>query len=279
MKSSMNKLFRLTVLVILPGILLLVSSCKSTRSTMKQPLKEYGFNYLYAKMLENHLDFDYVNAKFAISYQEDKGKTDLKGQLRIKKDSIIWISFSPALGIEAARISLTDDSVKFINRLNKKYFKGKYCLLDSLLNTTIEFSILQSMLIGNDLTQYDVNKYRASIDGGLYRITIQERRKIRKYLKSGETNTKVLVQNIWLDPDNFRIRKIDLKELYGDDDKKLEVIYNEYMEVGGQHFPDKIQISISAKKSIVIDVRFIKVEIDKPLNFPFKVPKKFKKLI
>ena len=78
MKSYMNRLIRLTFLVLLPGVLLLVSSCKSTRSTMKQPLKEYDYDYLYAKMLENHFAFDYVNAKFSISYQEDKDKTDLK---------------------------------------------------------------------------------------------------------------------------------------------------------------------------------------------------------
>jgi hypothetical protein len=275
----MNKLCRLILLVILPSALLLVTSCKSTRSALKQPLKEYDFNWLYAKMLENHFNFDYVNAKFSISYQEGKDKTDLRGQLRMKNDSIMWVSFSPALGIEAARILLTNDSVKFINRLNKKYFEGEYSLLDSLLNTTIEFSILQSMLIGNDLTQYDVNKYKASIDGGLYRITIQERRKIKQFLKSGELDTKVLVQNIWLDPDNFRIRKVELKELHSGDDKKLEVVYNEYVQVGDQQFPDKITITIASQKSIVIDVKFIKVEVDEQVDFPFKIPGKYEKLI
>jgi hypothetical protein len=197
----------------------------------------------------------------------------------MKYDSTMWVSFSPALGIEAARILLTNDSVKFINRLNKKYFEGEYSLLDSLLNTTIEFSILQSMLIGNDLTQYDVNKYRASIDGGLYRITIQERKKIKQFLKSDETDTKVLVQNIWLDPDNFRVRRVDLKELNSGDDKKLEVVYNEYVQVGDQQFPDKITITISSQKSIVIDVKFIKVEVDEKVDFPFKIPGKYENLL
>ena len=57
-----------------------------------------------------------------VEYSEDKGKTSLKGQLRIQSDSLIWLTFSPALGIEAARVLLTNDSVKFINRLNKTYF-------------------------------------------------------------------------------------------------------------------------------------------------------------
>lgn len=274
----MNKLYRLTFFALIAVLIILASSCKSTRSTLKKPLKEQDFNYLYAKMLENHLDYTYINAKFSISYQEEKNKTDLRGQIRMKNDSIIWISFSPALGIEAARILLTEDSVKFINRLNKKYFVGEYKLIDSLINTSIDFSILQSMIVGNDLTQYDVGKYKSSIDGGLYRITIQERKKIKKFLKSGETDSHVLVQNIWLDPDNFRIRKIDLKELNGGDNKKLEVLYDDYMQVDDQIFPKKIQIIISSQKSIVIDVNFIRVELDQPLSYQFKIPKKYKKL-
>ena len=275
----MNRLLKLIFIFALPVILLGITSCKSTRATLKKPLKEYGFNYLYSKMLENQMNFAYLNAKFSISYREDKKETNLKGQLRMKNDSIVWISFSPALGIEAARIALTNDSIKFINRLNKKYFKGKYSLLDSLLNTTIDYSILQAMIIGNDITQYDVSKYRASIDGGLYRITIQERRKIKKYLRGEDIDSRVLVQNIWLDPDNFRIRKLDLKELNDGDNKRLEVIYEDYMQVGDQLFPDRLKITVQSQKTIIIDVNFIKVVVDEPLSFPFKIPRKYKNML
>ena len=221
--------------------------------------------------------FDYLNAKFNISYQEDRKKTDLKGQLRIRKDSLIWISFSPALGIEAARLSLSDDSIKFINRLNKTYIDGEYDLIDERINTTIDYSILESMIIGNDLTQYDVNKYRASIDGGLYRITIQERKKIRQYMKKQDIESRVLVQNIWLDPDNFRIRQVDLKELNDGDNKKLVVFYDDYKLVDDQLFPGKITINISSQKTISIDIDFSKVELNEPLSFPFNIPGKYKR--
>lgn len=238
----------------------------------------YGFNYLYSKMLENQMDFQYLNARFGIEYKQGKKTTSLHGQLRIKNDSIIWISFSPALGIEAARVMMTNDSVKFINRLNKTYFTGEYLLLGNILNTTIDYSILQSMIIGNDLTQYDVSKYRASIDGGLYRITIQERKKIKKYLKSNESNSKILVQNIWLDPVNFKIKKIELKEL-GGDNKKLDVLYDDYQEINGRFFPMKLLIHISSQKSITISVNFQKVELNKPLKFPFSISRKYKELL
>ncbi|MEE4258699.1 MAG: DUF4292 domain-containing protein [Bacteroidales bacterium] len=272
----MNK--RLSVILVFFVAILLVSSCRSTRSALKRPLKEYGFDYLYKKMLENQVDFSYLSAKFNVVYYQGKKKTDLRGQFRIKKDSLTWISLSPALGIEAARILLSNDSVKFINRLNKTYFTGEYNLIDSLLNTSLDYSILEAMILGNELTQYDINKFRASIDGGLYRITIQERRKIRKYLKTDEVSSKVLVQNIWLNPDNFKINKVELKEL-GDDNRKLEVMYLNYQEVDGILLPEEIQINISAATPIDINIRFGKTEINEPLRFPFAIPRKYDELI
>ncbi|MCB2208649.1 MAG: DUF4292 domain-containing protein [Bacteroidetes bacterium] len=272
----MNK--RISFILVFIAAILLVSSCRSTRSALKRPLKEYGFDYLYKKMLENQVNFSYLSAKFNVVYYQGKKKTDLRGQFRIKKDSLTWISLSPALGIEAARILLSDDSVKFINRLNKTYFTGEYKLIDSLLNTTLDYSILEAMILGNELTEYDINKFRASIDGGLYRITIQERRKIRKYLKTNEISSKVLVQNIWLNPDNFKINKVELKEL-GDDNRKLEVIYMDYQEVDGILLPEEVQINISASTPIDINIRFGKTEINEPLRFPFAIPRKYDELI
>lgn len=272
----MNK--RFSLLLVFVAAILLLSSCRSTRSALKRPLKEHGFNYLYKKMLENQVDFSYLSAKFNVVYYQGKKKTDLRGQFRIKKDSLTWISLSPALGIEAARILLSNDSVKFINRFNKTYFTGEYNLIDSLLNTTLDYSILEAMILGNELTQYDINKFRASIDGGLYRITIQERRKIRKYLKTNEISSKVLVQNIWLNPDNFKINKVELKEL-GDENRKLEVIYMNYQEVDGILLPEEVQINISAATTIDINIRFGKTEINETLRFPFAIPRKYDELI
>jgi len=273
----MNRRLHLIFILILPALLVFVSSCKSTHTVLKKPLKEHKFDYLYSRMLENQISFDYLNAKFSVVYQKEKKKTDLRGQLRIRKDSIIWVSLSLALGIEAARISLSNDSVKFINRLNKTYLLGEYTMLDTLLRTSIDYSIVESMIVGNDLTQYDVAKFKASVDGGLYRITIQKRTKIRKYMKRGDIDTKVLVQNIWLDPENFKIRKIEIKEL-GDDNKKLQVFYNKYQAVNNQLFPSEVRIEIIAENKITIDISFGKTEINQFLKFPFRISKKYQQL-
>ena len=275
----MNKYIKkILFLFLIVSLAIFGSSCKSKKHVLKTSIKEHGFSYLYARMLESQMKFDYLSAKFNMVYVQEKGKTNLRGQLRIKNDSLIWMSITPALGIEAARVMLTNDSVKFINRLNKTYFSGKYELIDSLLNTTIDFSLLQSMLVGNDLAQYDVNKFRSSVDNGMYRMTIRERRKMRKYIKKGEVDTRVLVQQIWLDPVTYRIARIDIKEHGEDENNKLQVHYSDYIDIDGQLFPSIIRIEIISKQSIVIDVEFNKTILNNPISFPFKIPGKYENL-
>lgn len=270
----MNKLLRYAVAAFAIACFMLAAGCKTQRATLKKPLNEHGFDYLYHQMLKNQVGFDYLSAKLDITYTQQKNRTELNGQLRIRQDSLVWISFSPALGIEAARIMLTNDSVKFINRLNKTYFNGKYALIDSLLNTTIDYSILQSMLLGNDLTTYDVNKFRTSIDDGMYKITILERRKLRKYLRRGENTAKVLVQQIWLDPNTYRIRRIDIKEL-GKDNNKLQFFYDDFETVDGQLMPTRMRIEVTSQKPILIEVTYSKIVLNKPQKYPFNIPRKY----
>lgn len=275
----MNRYIRkILFLFLIVSLTIYSSSCKSKKHVLKTSIKEYGFSYLYARMLENQMQFDYLSAKFNLVYGHGKNKTNLRGQIRIKDDSLIWISFTPALGIEAARVMLTNDSIMFINRLNKTYFSGKYELIDSLLHTTIDFSLLQSMLVGNDLTQYDVNKFRSTVDNGMYRMTIRERRKIRRYIRKGEIDTRVLVQQIWLNPETYRIARVDVKEQGENENNKLQVYYSDYINIDGQLFPSKIRVEITSQKSVFITVDFSKATINNPLSFPFKIPDKYENL-
>ncbi len=142
---------------------LFLFSCKSTRHVIKEPIKEYGADFLFEKLKENEFKFDWISAKFKLDIVIDKKKNSLTGQLRMRKDSVLWVSFSPALGIEMARLLITTDSVKFINRINKTYFLGDYKLVNNFLDSNVDFDVLQSILLGNDLTYYEDGKFRDDV--------------------------------------------------------------------------------------------------------------------
>jgi hypothetical protein len=256
---------------------LLLSACKSARPMIKAPLKEEGPEFLYTRLKENELRFDWLSAKFDASYSEKKNSSDFKGQIRVRKDSLIWISITPALGIELFRMVLTNDSVKYINRFDKEYFLGDYELVSRFLQIHIDFDILQSLILGNDFQFFETNSFRASIDNLDYKLSTTGRWKIRKEAEDAKTDPIVLLQNIWLDPDSFKIIKVDVKE-YMKDNRKLTATYSNFQAAGSQLYPSALDFDIMADDVIRINIDYTRLTLDEPMAFPFSVPVNYKRI-
>lgn len=274
----MNRIFIRLLLsfFLVSSLMVTFQACKSKRVLLKKPLKEQGEAYILEKLMENQMDFEWFSARATISFINDKNKTDFRGQLRMQKDSVIWLSFSPALGLEVARLKITPDSIKFMNRLDRVYFEGDYQLLNNYLQTTIDFDILQSLLIGNDFTFYDNNSFRASIDALEYRLSTTSRTRLKRSLKQGDV-PNIFIQNIWLNPESFRITRMNLKEL-GEDNKRLQVEYGNFVLAGGKLFPSSVIFDLQADNKILLNIDFSRIVLDVEQSFPFRIPDKFIKI-
>ena len=278
MKTADNiSAHHLIKLILFGLIIIILGSCASRRSIIKKPIKAEGPEYLFEKLLEKELKFNTFSGKFKADYLYGKKKTEFKGQIRMEKDSIIWLSFSPALGIEVARLVITNDSIKFLNRLEKTYFIGDYEFVNKFLETNIDFDILQSFIIGNDFQFYEKTKFRASIDAGEYRLNTLERIKLKKYVKANEYNPKVYIQTIWLNADNFKISRINIKEIKKEN-KKLHAFYSDFKEIEKQLFPYSIKYELTAEERIDLILDYTKIELNKELKFQFKIPRKYQRI-
>lgn len=258
------------ILVFLASLFIL-ESCSPARKVMKAPIKEEGADFLFAKLKEHQLKFNWFSAKFSAEYSNKGKENTFSGQIRIRKDSLIWISLTPMLGIEAVRLMISQDSVKMINRLNDTYFLGDYEYVNRFLNTNIDFDLLQAFLLGNDLEFYEDGKFRASVDGGEYKLSTSERRKLKKFVRNSQENLKIFIENIWLDPVSFKITRTDVKEIRRDN-IKLESTYGNFQPLEGQFFPTKMNYTIWADNTIRVKADFSKMTVNVPLQFPFKIP-------
>lgn len=102
---------RLLVLI----ILVIASSC-SRKVTVTDP------NFVRDnKLVFSVPEFDYLNTRTKIQYRDEDRNVSTSANIRIKKDSIIWMSLTPLFGIEVARALVTQDSLVLMNRLNKEY--------------------------------------------------------------------------------------------------------------------------------------------------------------
>lgn len=267
-----------TKLGLIAGILMIaiLIGCAGKRQAIVEPLKDAKSAYLLEELAREELRFDWFSAKFSIDYIYDKKLTEFKGQIRIRKDSVIWLSFSPALGIEMARIKITNDSVFYMNRINKTYIKGDYRFISEFLKTNIDFDILQSIIIGNDFQFYEKSKFRASVVNQEYKLTTTERHKLKKFVKQDETFVKAFYQDIWLNPENFKISRVTIKEITNDN--KLDAYYSDLREHEGQLFPFKIVYEISSDEKITVKVKYSRIRIDEPFTCPFTIPGKYEKI-
>jgi hypothetical protein len=271
----MSKLVKGIILLCLAA--LAMSACKSTRPMIKAPLKEEGPEYLYSRLKDNELRFDWLSLRFDASYTQKRNSTDFKGQIRVRKDSLIWISVTPALGIEMFRMVITTDSVRYVNRFNKDYFVGDFELVSRFLQIHVDFDMLQSIILGNDFQFYETNTFRASIDNLEYKLSTTGRRKIRKGAESVSSDPVVLLQNIWLDPESFKIKKVDLKE-YMKDNRKLSAFYADFLPVDSQLYPSRLRFDIMADDVLKIRINYNKVTMNEPMSFPFSIPENYQQI-
>ena len=259
--------------------ILIIWSCHPQKQIIKEPIKEKGAEYLFEQLKKNEFIFENINVKFSSNVTYNKNSNSFNGNLRIKKDSIIWISVTPALGIEAMRLMINIDSAKLINRLNSTYYIGDFKYFNNLIKANLDYDMLQSLLIGNDFSTYETpenNVFKASVEGKYYLLSTVGRGKLKKHLKSKDDSSKVIIQDIWIDPDNYKITKIRVKDPKAN--QKVEATYSDFQSVDSMLYPSKISYLISDEKTkMEINIENTRITTTGLIEFPFNISSKYSK--
>ncbi|MBU0486695.1 MAG: DUF4292 domain-containing protein, partial [Bacteroidetes bacterium] len=188
-------------------------------------------------------------------------------------DSLIWVSISPALGIEIARIMISNDSIMMINRLESTYFLGNFKFLNQMVNADFDFDMLQAFLTGNDFSYYENDKFKSSVDHNdkMYKLSTVGRRKLKKF--QNESNNEPLMEDIWLDPETFKICRLKVNQFK--ENRKFEAHYSSFTGEEGSKYASEIEYDINAEEKVSIQLTYKSVTIDVPQTFPFTIPEKY----
>jgi hypothetical protein len=237
---------------------------------------------LTAFIQENEFTYTSMVAKYDVQYQKDNDEFDFDIEVRTIKDSVIWINVTYILGVNVARVYITPDSVKLVQHLPaKKYFKGDYAFLSKLLQTEVDFEILQALFSGNSARFYEEEnrlKPGRDRDSCLYTLSTIKKRFIRK-LVSGAENFNEPAQILWVKPIDFKIKQnsfIDARSL-----RKFTIKYDDFKLVNTKLYPYKTNVMIEPNgyEKIYVDINCKKIEIEKGLSFPFNIPAKYEPII
>lgn len=109
----------------------------------------------------NLLSSNNIKLKFSTIINHDGKDNKLSGKILIFKDTCIFINvISSALGIEVGQARFTRDSVLFVNKIDKRYFSGKYADFVKIIDLNFEslFSVLTDTYIRSDSIDFNSNK-------------------------------------------------------------------------------------------------------------------------
>lgn len=276
-------------LVILTIPLLFTMACKTTQKVQQAPvlknpvsvpsLKKEDIHTLAAKIRENTLKYKWISAHFSIDMSQDSSTTSFSGDIRLCKDSVIWMSIRAIMGtLEAARVMLTEDSALFINRIKDTYFKGDYEYIDNILDEDLDFDMVQSVMIGGCMEFYnDTSKMKSYFDGKEYIISTIRKRKLKKILfKNRLFHSKDDAQFIFLDSSDFHITHLRVEDFVNN--RTFDAYYSDFQKVDSIMFPMHIQYVINAEKAIKIDLKYKKVILKQHEEVPFIIPKKYERI-
>lgn len=118
------------------GFLLVMTSCASRKKTV-QPTQPKTFEWLTANM-------DIQAEGNGMTYN------DLSGQIRMRKDSIVWFSVTATMGVEALRAKVSNDSIWVLNRLEKTYLAEPMDTVSAQLGIPLSLPLIQTLLLDNN---------------------------------------------------------------------------------------------------------------------------------
>jgi Domain of unknown function (DUF4292) len=245
----MNKL-----LLVFSLFLLLLSACKKQPATSGHLQK--GQNHLEWVPL----DFDYLVIKSKINLKVQGNSTHLTANIRIKKDSVIWLSITPGMGIEVLRAIVTPDSVKVINRLENKYDAYSISYIKQQLGIAIDYYSLQNLMVGDVLLPFQETDQVLTTDQ-TWQVKQQQR----------GLDAVTLISRIQ--------KKVTQTEAANKEDKYLLSTYNNFILSDSVLFhQEQTLVMRNGKDTSFIEASHQKIEFPKKsVAFPFNVPKRFEK--
>lgn len=273
-----NKMIRI-ILILITGALL-ISSCRSSRKiqsaisvkkdtveVVKQTPDSHADSLKFIKdnynqLLANRIEFETFSAKINTDYEGSDGKKEgVNVFIRMKRDSLIWISVNAVLGIEYMRVLIDKDSVRVLYKMDKEYQVRSMEYLTEVAALPLDLRTVQELIIGNPVF-LDTNIVSYSTEGN--NISLLSEGRWFRHLISMNNNDHLVLRSKLDDVDILRNRTCFLA-------------YSEYETDKGVKFSKNRTISVTAKSKLDVKLNFKEYKFNETLSYPFSIPKNYKK--
>ncbi|RYU78836.1 DUF4292 domain-containing protein [Hymenobacter persicinus] len=206
-----------------------------------------------------NVDFRYLKAKGKVKIDAPGVQQSANLNLRMRKDSVIWLSVS--LGIEGVRAYITRDSIQVLNNLQREYYSGNFDYLSKRLNVPITFDQVQAALLGNYLNAPDGTTPTITTDAASQKVQFNQ--------------ASVLVTQLI---ELARGRVTQLSVVDAQSQNQFSADYSDFRPLDNSAtqfaFATLVKSQPTKGAASTLTINYRDVDVDKErLTFPFSVPK------
>ena len=208
------------------------------------------------------IDFEYFHGKARLIYNDGKNEREVKANIRVRKDSVIWMTFS-VIGVQGGKALINHDSITVVSNVDKEYFVFDYKTLSERFNFKIDYYVIQAAFLGNLIQS------RSNAD-------IVERKPTHDLL--AQRDGTVSIKN-YVNASRSKIERVELTE--ENTKNSMTLNYTNFQAVEDRIFPYNGIINLFYKTpggilNNVITFEYNKAEVgDRELRFPFNIPRKY----
>lgn len=230
----------------------ILAGCKTASvvtSTSSAPAaKNNASRAVLDSMQEHAFNFEWFTGKAKVEILQGTDKTEFTASLRMRKDSAIWISVSPALGLEVARVLMTKDSIRVIDRLNGDYYSKDYHFFRTYTTLPVTFDVMQGIIEGSPLF----------MNGKEFDVSRKDSSYLLKWESATQTNSLTLNRAF-----------LPLLQTIRDSSADLRITHQQYEIPYTSPFSLWRKIELLRPEAMQIVVTFSKIKINEPVKLPF----------
>ena len=238
------------------GILIIctLSACVGPKDLINSSSK--SVSHILKNVQKKGAEVDWFTAQIKGQAQLNDKTYPISAQLRMRQDSVIWISVSAVLGLEAARIHLTPDSVKLINRLNSTYFIGDVKELTKRYNLHLSFYEIQNLMLG---------KYSFS-NPNLFKLLPSE----QDYLLFADTDTAIYTLRL-----NSEFLPLEINSVQ-QDSISFKLSYSSFVVVHEEWLPQNTDLQVlTPNNDLNFTYSYSKMLVNRPKKIKFSIPSSY----
>lgn len=202
------------------------------------------------------LAFNTFSGKAKVHFDGPDGKEDFTAHIRIKKDNVIWVAITAAMGgLSVAKLYITPDSIFLVNYLRKEVTQMPLSQAAKILPAKLDFYSLQNMIIGEPLREGRITNATNLPDA--WSLQVEDSNYIQRITYNKADST--------MRTGNMQTRNLGGPQAM-EEYESYELIDNRKISTGRE-----IHI-LNGAKGYYFDMNFSRIEFDQPLDFPFSIP-------